>query len=1188
MVKLSINRCHQFKQVRISQNMGKMQNKINTLLLILVTILGPSILQGQQRPNIIFILTDDQRFDALGYQGNSLIHTPEMDKLAESGTYFKNAMVSTPICAASRVSIFTGLYERTHRFTFQTGNVRQSYMEQTYPKLLKEAGYHTGFYGKFGIRYNRPEDMFDQYESYDRNGAYKDRRGYYYKTLGKDTVHLTRYTGQKALDYIDQAQPGQPFCLSLSFSAPHAHDQAKDQYFWQETTDGLLQNMEMPGPELGEDKYFNEQPAFVRAGFNRLRWTWRYDTPEKYQHSVKGYYRMISGIDLEIGKIRKKLQEKGLDKNTVIILMGDNGYFLGERQFAGKWLLYDNSIRVPLIIFDPREEQHQDIEELAQNVDVPSTIVDLAGLEVPSTWQGTSLLPVVQRKSRSIQRDTVLIEHLWEFENIPPSEGVRTKEWKYFRYVNDQSFEELYNLNEDPKEINNLAKDPKYRTTLEELRRKCNELIRKKSDAYSKPPFGLSVEHIREPASVSILDNSPEFSWIVPKESVYQSAYQMLVASSQQKINNNIGDVWDSGQVRGDKSTDIEYGGIPLEGGKKYYWKVRVWDEVNRLTSYSEPQAFQVGTGGAMITTPNIFQVDRIKPNIFTETGKNAYFIDFGKAAFANMEIHYEAKRAHIITVRIGEQRLDGKINRQPGGHIRYAEVQIPVTPGQKVYTLPLIPDERNTKSIAVTMPDSFPILLPFRYAEIENARGKLRGEQFTQLAYHSYWDDTQSSFKSSDEILNAVWDLCRYSIKATTFAGYYVDGDRERIPYEADAYLNQLSHYTTDQEYAIARRTIEYFMEYPTWPTEWQQHVALMFYADYLYTGNTELIEKYYEPLKHKTLLELRREDGLISSTKVTPEFMKKLGFKDPKVKLRDIVDWPPAKWGGDPNVTGERDGFVFKPISTVINSLFYQNMKIMSTFAEVLGKTDEAVEFELMALQAKKSINEKLFNPATGAYADGEGTDHSSLHANMMPLAFDIVPEQHKKSVMAFIKSRGMACSVYGAQYLMEALYNANEADYALELMTAQHDRSWYNMINIGSTITLEAWDMKYKPNADWNHAWGAAPANIIPRYLWGIQPKTAGFGIAKIKPQMGTLKHSTIKVPTIRGTIEGEYKFVNSRRQTYTVEIPANMVAEFELVDTAGKEVKVNGEKVSTAFGSIRLMPGVNQIELVINSF
>ena len=216
--------------------------------------------------------------------------------------------------------------------------------------------------------------------------------------------------------------------------------------------------------------------------------------------------------------------------------------------------------------------------------------------------------------------------------------------------------------------------------------------------------------------------------------------------------------------------------------------------------------------------------------------------------------------------------------------------------------------------------------------------------------------------------------------------------------------------------------------------------------------------------------------------------------------------------------------------------------------------------------------------------------GTDHGSLHANMILVAFDVVPESRKKSVSgARIRSRGMACSVYGAQYLAGGpVPKANEADYALELMTAQHDRSWYNMIKAGSTITLEAWDMKYKVNADWNHAWGAAPANIIPRYLWGIQPKTAGFGVTTIKPQMGTLKHSEIEVPTIKGVIKGKYLFVNNRRQTYTIELPANMVAEFALTGTGGREVKLNGEKTSTAFGTIRLLPGVNHIELVVNSF
>jgi hypothetical protein len=146
-----------------------------------------------------------------------------------------------------------------------------------------------------------------------------------------------------------------------------------------------------------------------------------------------------------------------------------------------------------------------------------------------------------------------------------------------------------------------------------------------------------------------------------------------------------------------------------------------------------------------------------------------------------------------------------------------------------------LVPDQRNTNEMAVALPDSFPVIMPFRYTEIEGAKDLSAGD-VTQVAYFNYFEEETSSFSSSDTILNQVWELCKYTQKATTFAGVYVDGDRERIPYEADAYLNQLSHYSVDNEYAIARRTIEYFMEKPTWPTEWQLHVALMFYQDYMY----------------------------------------------------------------------------------------------------------------------------------------------------------------------------------------------------------------------------------------------------------------------------------------------------------------------------------------------------------------
>ena len=1173
--------------------------KVSFLFMLISTICGFNASNAQQKstedkPNIIFILTDDQRFDAIGYAGNKYVETPQMDDLAKSGTYFNTAIVTTPICAASRASLFTGLHERAHNFNFQTGNVREEYMANSYPTVLKNNGYYTGFYGKYGVRYNDLDKQFDEYEDYDRNHSFKDRRGYYYKTIDNDTVHLTRYTGQQAIDFIDKnATNEKPFCLSLSFSAPHAHDSAPDQYFWQAETDKLLTDITIPEPELGDDKYFNAQPKIVRDGFNWLRWTWRYDTPEKYQHSLKGYYRMISGIDLEIAKIRKKLEEKGLEKNTVIIVMGDNGYFLGERKLAGKWLMYDNSIRVPLIVFDPRVNSHQDIDDMVLNIDVTQTIADLAGVKAPDTWQGKSLLPIVKKETNTIARDTILIEHIWDFSEIPPSEGVRTEEWKYFRYVNDKSIEELYNLKKDPKEINNLIGKKKYKAVADNLRAKLDELIKKNSNEFRAAPTDLTVELIREPSTdVKIFDLKPEFGWTVPLGAKYQGAYQILVASNQKSINNNNGDVWDSGQVRSLESTNVEYNGNPLEIGKTYYWKVRIWDEENRLVDYSEPQKFTTGKSDSyIISTENKFVVTKVAP-VKLEKRNDFIFIDFGKAAFATMDFTYNAKSPHTLTVRVGEM-LDekGNVNRTPPAksNIRYQEIKVDVKPGQTKYQIKVQEDERNTRANkAIPLPDGFPPLVPFRYAEIEGAQESISAENVEQLAFHTYWDDNASSFKSNSDVLNQVWDLCKYSIKATTFNGLYVDGDRERIPYEADAYLNQLSHYTTDREFAMARRTIEYFMKNPTWPTEWQQHVALLIYADYMYTGNTELIERYYEPLKHKTLFELSNDEGLITSTKVDDEFMKKLGFPEGyKKPLTDIVDWPSANFNGS-KTKGERDGFVFQPYSTVINSFFYENMKIMAEFAQILGKTQEVLDFELRAAKVKKAVNEQMFDAARGIYIDGIGTDHASLHANMMPLAFGLVPEEHYQSVVDFVKSRGMACSVYGAQFLMDGLYNAGEADYALELLASKAERSWYNMIRSGSTITLEAWDLKYKNNLDWNHAWGAVPANVIPRGLWGIKPKTPGFGVAIIQPQMGKLKSSEIKVPTVRGPIIGKYTYNGARLQTYEIEIPGNMVAEFSLKDIDGKDLIHNGDKIPPAFDSVRLTPGKHIIKLKINSF
>ena len=461
-----------------------MNKTIKLILLTVIFWLCDQKSNTQSPPNIILIVTDDQRWDAIGYAGNEIIITTEQDQLAKEGTYFKKAFVTTPICGASRATIITGLYERKHKFTLGGTTLDSIYNQQNYAYQLRKKGYKTGFFGKLGIKNNgRLTNSFSEHEVYDRNNHFKDQRGYYYKTIGKDTVHLTRYTGHKALSFIENSTTNQPFCLSISFSAPHAHDGAwegiQKQYFWQEEVDNYYKGIEIPAPKNASDKQFNALPKEVREGFNRTRWYWRYNTPERYQESLKGYYRMIGGVDNELIKIRKLLKAKGIEDNTIIIWMGDNGYFLGQRQIAGKWLMYDNSIRVPLIIFDPRVNKHFDVDDMVANVDLASTILDFSGIDPQLETQGNSLVPYVKTGKSPSRREELLIEHLWEFEPIPPSEAIRTEKWKFMRYRNIEAMEELYDLKSDPEELNNLANHPEHIDMVKEMQEKLNQNIAK-------------------------------------------------------------------------------------------------------------------------------------------------------------------------------------------------------------------------------------------------------------------------------------------------------------------------------------------------------------------------------------------------------------------------------------------------------------------------------------------------------------------------------------------------------------------------------------------------------------------------------------------------------------------------------------------------------------------------------------
>jgi hypothetical protein len=217
------------------------------------------------------------------------------------------------------------------------------------------------------------------------------------------------------------------------------------------------------------------------------------------------------------------------------------------------------------------------------------------------------------------------------------------------------------------------------------------------------------------------------------------------------------------------------------------------------------------------------------------------------------------------------------------------------------------------------------------------------------------------------------------------------------------------------------------------------------------------------------------------------------------------------------------------------------------MAQLADAAGHKADHAEYLRLAQQMKKDYNRLFFDTKKGYYKDGIDTDHSSLHANMFPMAFGLASEKQSRSMLNYMHTRGMACSISGALVLLEALYAHHDAAYALELLTSTSDRSWYNTIRIGSTLTIEAWDNKYKSDLDWNQSAGSGPANLIPRKLMGIEPIEPGFGKIRIKPQPATLKQAEIKVPSIRGDIHVSFDNQAGERFALEVEIPANTRAE-----------------------------------------
>ena len=650
----------------------------------------------------------------------------------------------------------------------------------------------------------------------------------------------------------------------------------------------------------------------------------------------------------------------------------------------------------------------------------------------------------------------------------------------------------------------------------------------------------------------AIYGDRPVFNWEVASSIKQVKAWRILVSSSSRLLDKNEGDYWDSNKI---VSTDTRavYKGKQLKPGKLYYWKVAVWNNSDKVTPYSNNGIFYLSSNDSLddISHYPLSAEMRVATEII-KTNNGSWFLDFGKDAFAQLYLHLSSPADDSIWIVAGEAVTGEHHIEKIGRNIAYIKAGLFVKKGTHDYTIAWPVNEKRNSRNPILMPEYIGEVFPFRYVAIENFKGEIDKNSVRRKTISYPFENSSSSFISSDTVLNQVWELCKYSVKATSFTGYYIDGDRERLPYEADALINQLSHYAVDPEYSMARRSMAYVLFHPTWPTEWSLQNVLLAWNDYLYTGDNSFIKKYYTELQKKILMPLAGSNGLISTrtNKQTKQFLESIHITkdfDGKHGLKDNVDWPQTGnyIGNEKEHGGETDGFVYNDYNSVVNAFYYHDLVLMEKIALVLYKTNDATFYRQKAQQVYQSFQRIFRNAKTGLIKDGDSTDHSSLHANMFALAFGLVAKNDIEKVTAFIKTRKMACSVYGAQFLLDALYDNHQDDYALSLLNTTTQRSWYNMIRSGSTITMEAWDKLYKPNLDWNHAWGAAPANIIVRKLMGVEPLSPGFDTFQIKPQIGGLTFAELKTPTIKGEIFVSYK-KSDTQNVMDVIIPGGAVA------------------------------------------
>lgn len=473
-------------------------------------------IQSDKKPNIIFLLTDDQRDNTFSAMGHPFIKTPNADKLIKNGIRFSNTYIAEPVCSPSRVALFTGTHERINGVGFSSSyQLTEEQWSQSYPELLRQSGYYTGFVGKFGVEYytfrGKASEKFDYWWGHD--GWTK----FFPKKLDKPTTRpyhkakadiITPIMGEAIGDFFDKKADNQPFCLSVSFNTPHGSQaismhspkgeprmaspanerpELKDHPIY----GNLYRDFDMPIPaETGTDPYKWIPKSIMDHSKGRTKtYSYNYSVKTAKEHAVR-YHQMITGIDKVIGDMMDNLEKRGLADNTIIIFASDHGLLMGEYGIGGKSLLYDLASKIPCFVYDPRLPQKQrgkDIKKLVSSLDLTSTILDYAGIQPPSNMQGKSLVPLINGQTKD-WRDELFLESLFTMRDNPFCEGIRTEEWKYIRMfdgVNQYNeehidfagkkpdFEQLFNLKDDPEEKINLIEKYEGSKLLKELREKC-------------------------------------------------------------------------------------------------------------------------------------------------------------------------------------------------------------------------------------------------------------------------------------------------------------------------------------------------------------------------------------------------------------------------------------------------------------------------------------------------------------------------------------------------------------------------------------------------------------------------------------------------------------------------------------------------------------------------------------------